>query len=213
MARTNRKPTPTTKQPAKEKSDEPRLFIAAPLPNTVIDHLGQLLDDLSSRNLPVRWTAPSSLHLTLHFIGETSPERAELLRMSFANFSPKTGAIRLRTGRLGTFPNQKRPRVIWIGLEGQTDLLSSLSRSVATMLDRFDFPGEERSFKPHLTIGRARDGVDQLFPYQLEEAFASPSIRDIVDSPIEFSISEINLYRSHLEKNGARYESLASVPL
>lgn len=161
----------------------------------------------------MRWTAPGALHLTLHFIGETPPERAELLRMSFANLAPRTGPIRLHTGRLGAFPNQARPRVIWIGLEGQTDRLSTLQRQVGHLLDRLDFPVEDRAFRPHLTLGRARDNVDRLFPYQLQEACRAPSVQEIVDATTEFTIDEVRLFRSHLEKSGARYESLAAIRL
>jgi RNA 2',3'-cyclic 3'-phosphodiesterase len=213
MARSNRKSTQSKPERPQTKADEPRLFIAAPLPDPVLDHLGHLLDDLCSRNLPVRWTAPNALHLTLHFVGETPPERAELLRMSFASLAPRTGSIRLHIGQLGVFPNQKRPRVLWIGLDGQTEPLGTLYREVGAMLDRLGFPVEERSFRPHLTLGRARDNVDQLFPYQLGEAFEAQSVREIVSAPVDFAISEVRLYRSHLERSGARYETLATVSL
>jgi 2'-5' RNA ligase len=213
MAKRNRS-TPSPKpEPRAPKTDGPRLFIAAPLPSSVTDQLGHLVDDLSSRDLPVRWTAPNAFHLTFHFIGEVTPERAELLRMSFANLSPRTGPIRTRTGRLGTFPNDKRPRILWVGLDGQTDKLAALRDEVGTMLTRLGVEVEEGPFKPHLTIGRARDTVDRLFPYQVGEAFKSSSVREIVDTPVEFSISEVILYRSVLEKSGARYEELASVRL
>ncbi len=195
------------------KPEGPRLFIAAPLPPAVTDQLGHLIDDLSSRELPVRWTAANAFHLTLHFIGEVPQERAELLRMSFANLSPRTGQIRVRTGRLGTFPNPKRPRVLWVGLDGQVDKLAALRDEVGTMLTRQNVEVEEGAFRPHLTLGRARDTVDKIFPYQLSEAYKSTSVREIVDTPIEFSVSEVILYRSHLEKSGARYEELASVKL
>lgn len=81
------------------------------------------------------------------------------------------------------------------------------------MLDKLAFPIEERSFRPHLTLGRARDSVDQLFSYQLTEAFESRSVREIIAHPLEFSVSEVVLYRSHLEKTGARYEALANIRL
>lgn len=213
MARSNRTPTQPKPERPKPKADGPRLFFAAPLPAPVLDHLGHLLDDLSSRDLPVRWTAPNAMHLTLHFIGEIPPERAELLRMSFSNLALRSGPIRLRTGKPGAFPNEKRPRVLWIGLEGQTDRLGSLYREIAAMLERLDFPVAEGAFRPHLTLGRARDSVDRLFPYQLGEAYKSASVREIVRHSVEFTISELTLYRSHLEKSGARYEPLAVMKL
>lgn len=213
MARRTRTQTNRNPEPVRPKPDGPRLFIAASLPATVTDHLGHLIDDLSSRNLPVRWTAPNAFHLTLHFIGEIPVERAELLRMSFANLTPKSGTIRLRTGKVGAFPNEKRPRVLWMGLEGQTDRLNDLYQEIGIMLDRLDFPRETRAFRPHLTLGRARDSVDQLFPYQLSEAYKSASVQEIVSHPVEFTISDITLFRSHLEKSGARYEELANIRL
>jgi 2'-5' RNA ligase len=213
MAKRHRsEPNPKPERPA-SKPDGPRLFIAAPLPPAVTDQLGHLIDDLSSRELPVRWTAPNAFHLTFHFIGEVPQERAELLRMSFANLSPRTGQIKVRTGRLGAFPNEKRPRVLWVGLDGQVDKLAALRDEIGTMLTRQNVEVEESSFRPHLTLGRARDTVDKIFPYHLSEAYKSTSVREIVNAPVDFSVSEVILYRSHLEKSGARYEELASVKL
>jgi RNA 2',3'-cyclic 3'-phosphodiesterase len=210
--RTPNQPNVKSERPQK-KQEGPRLFIASALPTPVIDHLGHLLEDLSNRELPVRWTAPNALHLTMHFIGEVSTERAELLRMAFANLAPKSGSMRLRTGKLGVFPDQKRPRILWIGVEGQTDRLHALHTEVGTMLERNNVPVEARSLRPHLTIGRARDSVDRLFPYQLGEAYHASSVQEIVDHPVEFTISDVTLFRSHLEKSGARYEALATVRL
>ena len=213
MARRTRNQQNVKSERPEKKPEGPRLFIASTLPASVVDHLGHLLEDLSSRELPVRWTAPNSLHLTLHFIGEVPLERAELLRMSFANLAPKSGTIRLRTGKLGAFPTEKRPRILWIGLDGQTDRLNALHTEVETMLQRFDVPIEERALRPHLTLGRARDSVDRLFPYQLGEAYHTSSVQEIVNHPVEFTISEVTLFRSHLEKKGARHEALATIHL
>jgi len=213
MAKRSRS-TPSTKpeRPA-PKPEGPRLFIAAPLPTAVTDQLGHLIDDLSSRELPVRWTAPNAFHLTFQFIGEVPLERAELIRMSFANLSPRTGPIKTRTGRLGAFPGEKRPRVLWVGLDGQIDKLAALRDEIGAMLTRQNIEIETGPYKPHLTIGRARDTVDRLFPYQLSEAYKSSSVREIIETPVEFSVSEVILYRSHLEKSGARYEEMASIRL
>lgn len=213
MAKKHRSVAPTKPDRVIAKQEGPRLFVAATLPTSVTDQLGHLIDDLSSRELPVRWTAPNALHLTLHFIGEVSQERAELLRLSFANLSLRTGAARLRTGELGMFPNDRRPRVLWIGIDGQTDKLASMRDDIGTMLVRQGVEIEPGRFTPHLTLGRARDSVDKLFPYQLGEAVKSESVREIVASPVEFSVSYVTLFRSHLEKSGARYEELSSIRL
>src|SRR5688572_14474232 len=59
-----------------------RLFIAVPLPTDVREQVRKIIDHLSPDELPVRWIDPENGHLTLHFIGDTEPEMAELLRMS-----------------------------------------------------------------------------------------------------------------------------------
>lgn len=211
MARSNKRTTSAPGDRSANRPECPRLFIAAPLPPAVRDHLGQLTDDLSARDLPVRWTATAALHLTFHFVGEVPPERAELIRLAFANFTLPVGPIRLRTAELGSFPNPKRPRVIWIGLRGATDRLSDVHQRTGDLLTRLDVDHDDRGFRPHVTLGRAREGVDALFGFQLASAMKSPSVEELIAHPVEFSIGEVHLYRSHLERSGARYESLARV--
>ena len=182
-----------------------RLFIAVPLPEEVMARIGAINNRLTDKNWPVRWTDPTNAHLTLHFIGEVDSSRAELIRMSMPGEAEKHHAFTLQTGGLGVFPDRKKPRVLWMGLDGETDRLGALHAGVGQLLDGLDFETDERPFSPHITIGRLREQIGAergmviwttLRGYQLGE-------------PLEVPVEEVILYRSHLSHTGSHYEPLA----
>src|SRR5699024_4253159 len=72
-------------RPPEESVETPwRLFIAVPVPDDVRDFMGEIIADLKREGWPVRWTNTDNAHLTLHFLGDTPPEHAELLRFALA---------------------------------------------------------------------------------------------------------------------------------
>jgi 2'-5' RNA ligase len=190
-----------------------RLFIAAPISQDVRGRMHELVAMLSGADLPIRWVDPAISHITLHFLGETEPERAELLRMSLASVNLRTGPIQLETSRIGAFPDERRPRVVWLGLRGQTDKLGYAHLQFARMLQGLGFETETRAFNPHITLGRARDNPPGDFPARLNAVIASKVITKFMANPVRFTVDEIGLYRSHLEKTGPRYERVSVVPL
>src|SRR5439155_21789234 len=67
-------------------------------------------------------------------------------------------AVRL-TGA-GTFPRQAaKARVLWVGLDGDVDELRRLADRCAGAGRRARIAMEARSFRPHLTVARARQGA------------------------------------------------------
>ena len=186
-----------------------RLFIAVPLPPAVMERLGMISTRLADRNWPVRWTDPANAHLTLHFLGEVDSTRAELIRMALPGEAAKHQAFTLHTGGLGVFPDRKKPRVLWMGLDGETERLTALHAGVGTMLEQLDFEVEQRPYSPHITLGRLREQIGAergmtiwttLRGFQLGEPLAVP-------------VDEVILYRSHLSHTGSRYEPLATAKL
>lgn len=228
---TDRTPSSPRRTPAqrRERHKKPRLpestpdtpwrvFIAVPLPPAVRDQVARIIDHLEPTDLPVRWIDPNNGHLTLHFLGELEPELAELLRMAMGVAVTHHAAFDLRTADPGAFPSVRRPRVLWLGLWGPTHRLESLYNDVGDFLDDFGIEIEDAAFHPHITLGRVRDveGVKVgLLPDQVRDAFAALQQAGLADheSPVPFPITEIQLVRSHLGKEGSRYEVLASYPL
>jgi 2'-5' RNA ligase len=191
-----------------------RLFLAVPMPPAATDLVDRIVAELSSADWPVRWVAPDTVHLTLHFLGDTAPERAELLRMALAPVIARHRALTLNTGGLGVFPDERRPRVIWLGLSGQTDRLVALHGDLADALRSLDLPVEERLLRPHITLGRVRDNPSTGFPVALQRRLADPTIRNLVaQSAASVPVTEVQLVRSILGRTGARHEPLARYPL
>ncbi len=95
-----------------------RLFLAVCLPQDVKSLVAEEIAKLAAEGWPVRWVQPEAAHLTLHFLGETERERAELVRLALPDVAAAHVPFDLRTAALGVFPNFRRPRVLWMGLYG-----------------------------------------------------------------------------------------------
>ncbi len=228
---TERKPTPHRRSPAERRerhkkprlpedtTDTPwRLFIAVPLPPPIRDQVAAIIEHLQPTDLPVRWIDADNGHLTLHFIGETEPELAELLRMALGVAVDGHHAFDLRTAEPGAFPSLRRPRVLWLGLWGPTYRLEALYNDIGDFLDDFGLEIEDAPFHPHVTLGRMRSGEGvkvSLLPEQVRTAFADLIDRELAGQSrqVPFPVTEVQLVRSHLGKDGPRYEVLATYPL
>ncbi|CAA9580395.1 MAG: 2'-5' RNA ligase [uncultured Thermomicrobiales bacterium] len=210
---------------AKERPPDPRaveapwrLFVAVPLPPPVIESVRGLVRDLSAEGWPVRWVAAETAHLTLQFLGDTPPERAELLRLALPPLVAGHPAFDLRTADLGVFPNQKRPRVLWLGLWGPAHRLETLQRAVTGLLRDLEFPVDDRPFHPHITLGRLRDAPNtptRDLPAAIQRRYAELAAagRGTAKAPTPVPVREVLLMRSFLGRDGARHEPLARCPL
>lgn len=207
------------KQRPVETPDTPwRLFVAIPLPDAVRQQVQEIIDRLDSPDLPVRWIDPQTGHLTLHFIGDTEPELAELLRMALrAPISPHE-PFELRTAEPGTFPSIRRPRILWLGLWGPAHRLEALYNDIGDFLDDFGLEIEDVEFRPHITLGRVRDTegvkVSEL-PDRVRDAFSLLEELGLAggEHAVSFPITEVQLIRSHLKSSGPEYEVLATISL
>lgn len=218
--RTPRRPPTPTRSPEPDAVGGPwRLFLAVPLPTAVRDLVATMTTDLAAEGWPVRWVAPEGAHLTLHFLGEMPPERAELLRLALPPVIARHAAFALRTAGLGVFPTLRRPRVLWLGLHGPAHRLETLQRDLAATLVGLGFPVDDGPFRPHLTLGRVRNTGTPAFPLRdLPEAVrrrlavVGEGGSDVPPAR-PLPIGEVELVRSHLGPGGARYEAIGCYPL
>ena len=172
-----------------------RTFIAIEMPvkvkNLIASHVERLKNLVPQG---VKWVDPQTCHLTLAFLGNVPNDRLptllRLLDAIAADFPP----LRLKTGLLGAFPNPRRPRVLWLGLEGDTQLLAVTQRRLQDALETDGFPREQRAFKPHITLGRAR-GKGLI---HLPETALNGQVKDA----LAFEILDIVLMSSILTPSG-----------
>jgi 2'-5' RNA ligase len=209
-----------TRSPSLDAVDAPwRLFLAVALPQEVRALVADLTAELAMEGWPVRWTAPDAAHVTLHFLGETEPERAELLRLALPEVVAAHAPFALRTAALGVFPNFRRPRVLWLGLHGPVHRLETLQSDIGARLGALGFAGGDEQSHPHITLGRVRNRDSEqvrlrALPDLVKRRFVDPATGAARGpEPIPVPVTDVRLMRSHLGREGARYETVSVFPL
>ena len=167
--------------------------------------LDEMQQELRSYGADVGWAAIPSIHLTLKFLGEADPAIIPKLAESLESAAGSKRSFTLRLHGLGCFPNMGSPRVIWCGIDGETDALSQLQQEVETVCATFGFPPENRAFKPHLTLGRVK-GKRNLQPLVDCIKLGSALERS-------FKADHFHIYRSILKPQGAVYTILQTIAL
>ncbi len=182
-----------------------RSFVAIDLSVPARRQIEALVQELRKSNAQVGWVRVEGIHLTLKFLGNVAPQLIEQIKPALARAAGQTGPIRIEASGCGAFPGIKSPRIIWVGLRGQIAPLADLARRVEEALVPLGFKPEERSFKPHLTVGRVK-GRARL--QALQEMLLAHA--DFAAEP--FDAAEIVLYKSDLRPDGARYTPLFKTP-
>ncbi len=155
-----------------------------------------------------RWIDPANAHLTLKFLGDTDCARIEPLGVALHGVAASSPTFVLQSAALGGFPNLRHPSVLWLGLSGALDQLLTLQRTVETALPAQGFPAEARPFRPHLTLGRLDHGIALPAPAAIAALTGSTDFAGAV-----LPVRSIQLVRSELARSGARYTTLADLPL
>lgn len=186
-----------------------RAFIALKPPDSWGQQLGKLQRELKDqlRTKAVRWSAPEQIHITLRFLGSIRESEAIEVAKRLRGVAEQNAAFRLRCEGLGCFPNARRPRVIWAGLDGDLDSISRLHDAVNEATSGFGEPPDERPFTPHLTLAR----VQNLERSNLER-LESILVRGF-ETEEAWEVTAVLLVRSHLSPQGSRYETLAEAIL
>jgi RNA 2',3'-cyclic 3'-phosphodiesterase len=216
-----RKPRPPkVRPPAPNAIDASwRLFLAVRLDPDVQRLVAEEIAALTAEGWPVRWVQPETSHLTLHFLGETERERAELVRLALPDVVAAHAPFDLRTATLGVFPNFRRPRVLWLGLHGPVHRLQTLQKDVGGALQGLGFTVGDEPYHPHITLGRVRNDDGERvrlrdLPDAVKNRFVERESGAAVSPPsLPVPVREVVLMRSHLGKAGARHEPIAIFPL
>ena len=183
-----------------------RLFIALNLPAKQRKKIHKAAEPLRQNELPVRWLDPETYHLTLKFLGEVRPESLPAIEGVMTRIAESTSAFSLELGGFGAFPTIRRPRVLWMGVE-PTPALRCLKQDIEWGLADHGYARETRAFHPHITLGRVESENGAGAFRGLDQLAAS------LDYSGTFDVDRVDLMRSHLSKQGARYTVLQSAQL
>jgi len=188
-----------------------RSFVAIELSEPARQALTALQGDLAAK-LPqqsIRWIAPESLHVTLQFLGDVPHQKIAAIIEALRNICADIPRFSFDLVGLGMFPDSRRPRIVWVGVYEPQGTLVTLHRKVGEALSPLGFPPEERSFTPHLTIGRASRHATPADLRMAGEQITKQDIGLIESVPVE----HIVLMKSDLRPSGAVYTPQAILPL
>jgi len=183
-----------------------RAFIAIPLPSPLLEKMAALQRQLEKQIAPrsVRWVHTDGIHLTLKFLGDTSTDKLPEIKQALAAVARNAPACTFTVGELGCFPNPRRPRVVWVGVQEPTGRMAALQDAVEEVMAPLGYPPEGRGFTPHLTLGRVQQRASHSDAARIGEVVA----RTTVDVLAEVSAGHFALIRSVLKSTGAEYTTL-----
>lgn len=159
-----------------------RCFAALPIPEGVRAALERILTPVRDLGWPVRWVRPEGVHITLKFFGEVARERVETIAESLDFSARGIGPLAITVAGFGAFPAEERARVLWAGIDAPAGL-ELLQDRIETRAAAMGFPAEGAVYRPHVTIGRVREGEriartegTKLFGASFSEGFTAEQV-------------------------------------
>lgn len=185
-----------------------RAFIAIDLPEAIHAALREKQATFRAVCPQANWARPEGIHLTLKFLGEISEVQVKQVSDALSALG-QFEAFEIEVKGFGFFPDARRPRVFWAGLEAPP-ALAELAARVETALGALGFPREPRPFTPHLTLARFKIPRPQTALQKLLEQ----EVGTVGEPPLlgRFGVSEFFLFESKLSPRGAEYSKRARFP-
>lgn len=172
-----------------------RAFLAIPLPREIKERIAEITERLRKILYGGRFVQADALHITLHFFEEIDEIEVEKIRRITEQVAAGTRPFNIILQGGGAFPNENKPRVMWVGVEQGEQEMKNLFESIGRQLDKAKIPIEKRPFKGHLTLARFK------IPYPIHEGLEL--IRK--SEPIFFTADRLVFYKSDLKPSGPIY--------
>ncbi len=184
-----------------------RTFLAIPVGTAVQDCLQSMVEQLQTEagRDRVRWTHPTGRHLTLHFLGDTQPSHIEEMTPAIQDALATVPAFALQLSDTGVFPHANQPRVLWVGMHADSTSLKTMHTNLGSILEKFDYKVDRRTFRPHITLGRVK--------YLSNHSNLVHSILSYDVANLSFQVCGMKWMRSTLTPEGARYSELKEFSL
>ena len=177
-----------------------RLFVALDLPDEAREAIVAWQHEaLGGHSRSLRLVRPDALHVTLVFLGYLTEDPIGVVAETAFGGVPRV-APRLEPLALKPVP-PRRPRLWSLDLADQDGRAAALQAAISESLAaRGLYTPEKRPFWPHVTVARLRPRA------------RAPKL-DVPPPAVPFTADRVVLYRSHLSREGARYEPLSTLAL
>lgn len=182
-----------------------RTFIAVkiepqPLLLQLLTHLKEIFD-----HEKIKWVEKDNLHLTLKFLGDTSPVQVEQVKTILEETCQNFSSFQFDLKGVGFFKRNRQPKVLFVKIE-KNEILKQLTAEIDAKLSELGFEKEQREFNPHLTLGRIKFLKDKSRFYETIETYRSHFIQQV-------KINEVIYFQSILKPAGAEYKSIEKIEL
>lgn len=177
-----------------------RLFIAIDLSRELRAELAALQRELRPVEEQLKLVNPENLHLTVQFLGDCEQQKVPEITKAMDSVSAECQEFSIELSGTGCFPNPRRPKVLWVGLQDQQDRLQQCADACRRELENLGFGLEERDFSAHLTVARLAERADAQTIVELFNRFKP--------QPLKQQVRYLALYQSVLRQQGALYTCL-----
>jgi 2'-5' RNA ligase len=182
-----------------------RTFIAVDIPQEVKQKIDAVSASLKKYGGRVSWVRAANLHLTMKFLGEIDDGLLPGLKRALEERLSGSSRFQFTLKNLGAFPNFRRPRVIWIGIDSGVRELTDLAVRVDEATGSLGFEKETRPFSAHLTIARVKD------PGTVTDLVSEVEKTGFESGPID--AEEVIIMKSQLTPRGSIYTALEQIKL
>jgi 2'-5' RNA ligase len=179
-----------------------RTFIAVTVPRQVLAVRDMLATTIEVKRSRIRWVKNGQIHLTLKFLGHTPETTVDRVNQVLAEIVTRHQIMEYVISGTGCFPVPSRPRVLWLGMEGDFGPLNALVKDIHRELEPLGFPVEEKPFVPHITIARIK------YPPK-----TTPDVTRFLNThyePITLQVNRLRYMSSELFPNGPVYSILGT---
>jgi 2'-5' RNA ligase len=171
--------------------------VAVDVPSDHLTRVEEVTGPLRAALDGARWIAESNQHITVKFLGSTPSERLAEVVGVCAKVASAHASAQVDLNGLGAFPNLRRARVLWMGIDDPDGILERVAGALDRGFEALGYAREARAFTPHLTLARMKSPAPIRGPLPVMPTELAP-----------FSVDHLSLYRSHLSPRGAVYEAL-----
>jgi 2'-5' RNA ligase len=187
-----------------------RAFIALEMPEPIRRSLSEISSRLKSQlsAVPLGWVPIQNMHLTLKFLGNVKNDQLENIKGLLGSLIEKYSSFQISLNGLGTFPNAKRARVLWVGVEAP-GTLKEIVADFESGFAELGFEPEGRPFAAHLTLARVRGHANQRDLLRIGDVLRSAPM----PQPVSAVADKVVLFQSELRPVGSVYNPLAQFVL
>ena len=185
-----------------------RTFLAIDLPSSLQSAIGRNIRTVQRELHGLSWSKPENLHINLKFLGDTTESQVDHIHQVVETAISHVSPFAIELKGFGVFPDDRSPRVLWIGLGGALDSLATLAECVGRAMVPLGFPQEDRPFRPHLTVGRVKKDH--------REVGRTLNALGVFTDPFfcgQLPVERVTLFKSELRPTGPIYTKLWDISL